>query len=115
MYGVDSSTCDANPAVGVEFELRPERTGSAGERISGQLDSAIPQSGLLQKIKHARERLERAGSLVASVRSKLGEADRTQLEHGELLSHLHVLERSHFSRQLELDALLKKRRELSDP
>ena len=107
MYDVDSA------GLGLEPELKPGRADTAGDRISRQLNCPVPESGLLKRIAVARGRLERAGSRVASMRSELGEVSRTQLEYSELLSNLHLLERSHFSRQLELDALLKERREAS--
>ena len=107
MYDVDSA------GLGLLPELKPRRADTPGERISRQLHYPVPESGLLRRIALARGRLERAGSRVASMRSELGEVSRTQLEYSELLSNLHLLERSHFSRQLELEALLKERREAS--
>ena len=97
MYDVDSA------GLGLEPELKPGRADTAGERISRQLYYSVPESGLLKRIALARGRLQRAGSRVASMRSELDEVSRTQLEYSELLSRLHVLERSRFSRQLELD------------
>ena len=99
--------------LGFELELKPGSAGTLGKQISRELDHPVPKSGLLNRIALARGRLERARSRVASMRSDLGEVDLTHLKYRELLSHLHVLERSHFSRQLELDALLKERRQAS--
>ena len=105
---------DVDPAgLGLEPELKPRRADTPGERNSRQLHYPDPESGLLKRIALARGRLERAGSRVASMRSALGEVSRTQLDYSELLSNLHLSERSYFSRQLELEALLKERREAS--
>ena len=92
MYDVDSA------GLGLEPELTPGRADTAGERISRQLHYPVPESGLLKRIALARGRLERTRSRVASMPSDLGEVNRTQLEYCELLSNLHVLERSHFNR-----------------
>ena len=113
MYDFDFVRRDPSSAMGLDFELKPGKTGSPGESVSRQFDHSVPESDLLNRIAYARGRLERARSRVVSMQLEAREVGRTQLEYCELLSHLHVLERSQFSRQLELDALLKERREAS--
>ena len=92
MYDVNSA------GLGLEPDSRQEEPTLQANGFHGNSIYPVPESGLLKRIALARGRLERTRSRVASMPSDLGEVNRTQLEYCELLSNLHVLERSHFNR-----------------
>jgi hypothetical protein len=85
------------PEPAVRFQAAP----------SGRAGRTSAEDELRARISEARQHLDRARELLAELESELRGVCPTHPGYAQLLSRLHILERCRFSRQLELDALLK--------
>jgi hypothetical protein len=86
------------------------RYAAAGDAAAagspGRVDDAAADA-LRIAMKRAQQRLEAAERDLAASRSDLERLPRTEPAYAAMLSDLHVLERSAFSRRLELSALCR--------
>lgn len=103
--------------------MRSDVEPATAAKESEPIPSSAPMSLLLgvgahssqsldARIARARDAAGRADQRVTSMKSYLEGIDRGDPNYGLLMRRLHLLERRSFNGQLELDALLRARRQL---
>jgi hypothetical protein len=109
MTSVDGALPAAAPPLLLGADSPPgAATGQEFRAVTFRLPRA-PESED-KRIRDARQRLELAEQRVLSMRTTVDSVPREFEGYGSLVKRLHLLERSVFSRRLELDELLREQR-----